>query len=348
MKSKTLSVGIVGLGIGKHHLRGYLTHPGARVVALCDLNEDLLRQVADENRIEGRYTDFDKMLETEGLDVVSVCTPNVLHMPQTLKALAAGCHVLVEKPMAMNAEEGRKMVEAAEKAGKRLMINFSYRFNKDSYSLKAQVDRKILGDVYFARTVWHRRRGVPKLGGWFSTKAQSGGGPLIDLGVHRLDLALWLMGYPEPDWAVGGVYDTLMKQIVKKTKKHSSVEDMAVGMVHFKNGAMLEIEASWASNRSEAEYMRTRLYGTKGGMVHHNLNGTYEFTSEIIVEEPGGIFTKKICQPEIEVPTAMKYFLDCILSGKPHMAHGGEGLKVMKILDAIYRSGNTGKPVMIE
>jgi predicted dehydrogenase len=346
-KRKSLRVGVVGLGIGKAHLRGYQSHPRAKTVAVCDINQANLQAVGEEFGIDGRYTDLDEMLEREELDVVSVCTPNCLHAPQSIRALEAGCHVLVEKPMATSAREAAAMIRAAQKVDRRLMINFSYRFNQDSYALKAQVDKGLLGDVYFARTVWHRRRNVPKLGGWFGQKGQSGGGPLIDLGVHRLDLALWLMGYPQPEWVMGGTYDRLLTRIARRERAKADVEDMAVGLVRFTNGATLEIEASWASNRKENQHMETRLYGTKGGMVQFNLNATYQFSAEICTEEPGGMFTKVLVAPDVDVPSAMGHFVDCILRGRPHMAGAQDGLKVMQILDAIYKSARTGKPVHI-
>ncbi|MCX7806961.1 MAG: Gfo/Idh/MocA family oxidoreductase, partial [Planctomycetota bacterium] len=165
------------------------------------------------------YTSAEDMLAKEHLDAVSIATPNKFHAPLTLAAIAAGCHVLCEKPMAMNAVEAREMLDAAQKAGKRLMINFSYRFNEMSMALKQQVDAGLLGEIYFGRTVWHRRRGLPGFGGWFGQKALSGGGPLIDLGVHRLDLALWLMGYPKPVWVMGSTYQHLGLALAQKQGK---------------------------------------------------------------------------------------------------------------------------------
>ena len=193
-----IRVGVIGLGIGRHHIRGYQSHPNAEVVAIADLDETRLAEVGDQYGVSKRYPSGEQMIATEGLDVVSIATPNKYHKSLTIAALEAGCHVLCEKPMAMNAAEARDMLVAATKAGKRLMIDFSYRFSEQSQVLKAQVDAGVLGEVYFARTLWHRRRGLPRFGGWFGQKALSGGGPLIDLGVHRLDLALWLMGYPRP------------------------------------------------------------------------------------------------------------------------------------------------------
>jgi predicted dehydrogenase len=240
------------------------------------------------------------------------------------------------------------MLAAAKKAGKRLMIDFSYRFTEQSMALKAQVDTGILGDVYFGRTVWHRRRGMPKFGGWFGQKAHSGGGPLIDLGVHRLDLALWLMGYPKPVWVLGSIYNPIGSALAARQSKAFDVEDLAVGLVKFANGATLEIEASWAANIKESELMETRLYGTKAGLVQRNLEETYKFEAELYLEKDGAHFDMKLHPPFPPTPSSMYHFVDSILTDKAHIATGEEGLLVMEVLDALYKSAAEGKPVEIK
>ncbi len=292
-----LRVGVIGLGMGRHHIAGYQGILAARVVALADMNEALLKEIGDKYGVEKRYTDAEEMLEREHLDMVSIVTPNKFHKALTIAAFAAGCHVLCEKPMAMSAAEGREMLAAARRANKRLMINFSYRFTEQSMALKAQVDAGILGDVYFGRTVWHRRRGLPGFGGWFGQKALSGGGPLIDLGVHRLDLALWLMGYPQPVWVLGSIYNPIGSALAPEKGTPFDVEDLAVGLVKFANGATLEIEASWAANIKELELMETRLYGTKAGLVQRNLEETYKFEAELYLEKDGAHFDMKLHAP---------------------------------------------------
>ena len=345
--TEQLRVGVIGLGMGRNHVAGYQTHPGCKVVAVCDINEKLLHEMADKYGVEKRYTSADEMFRKEKLDIVSNATPNDFHKPLTVAAFAAGCHVLCEKPMALSAAEGREMLAAANKANKRLMIDFSYRFTEQSMALKAQVDSGILGDVYFGRTIWHRRRGMPGFGGWFGQKARSGGGPLIDLGVHRLDLALWLMGYPKPVWVLGSIYNPIGSSLAAKQGKTFDVEDLAVGLIKFDNGATLEVEASWAANIKEGELMETRLYGTKGGLVQHNLEETYKFEAELFLESDGHHLDMKFHAPYPPVPSAMVHFIDCILSGKAHIATGDEGLKVMQILDALYQSAAEGGPVKI-
>jgi len=344
---KKLRVGVIGLGMGRGHVKGYNEHPCAEVVAIADFDASRLRDVGDMHEVPNRYTSAQQMFRKEKLDVVSVATPNKFHKPLALAAFKAGCHVLSEKPMAMSAAEGRAMVAAAKKAGKRLMINFSYRFRPECWWLKDRIDEGILGDVYFARTIWLRRRGMPKFGGWFGQKALSGGGPLIDLGVHRLDLALWLMGYPKPVWVMGSAYDPIASELARQQQKKYDCEDLAVGLIRFDNGATVEVEASWAANIAEKELMETRLLGTKGGLVQRNCNGTYEFESEFYFERGGVQYDMKPHEPLPPAPTAYYHFLDCIVNNKPHMATGEEGLFVMQILDAIYKSARDGRPVRV-
>jgi len=343
--AKRLRVGVVGLGMGKGHVKGYQAHPRAEVAAVCDLNEALLKDKAAEFGVPETYTDAVTMFKKAGLDAVSIATPNKFHAPLTIAALRQGLHVLCEKPMAMNAREAQKMLDVAKAKKRNLMINFSYRFTSVSRALKAQVDAGVLGEVYFGRTVWHRRRGMPKFGGWFGIKELAGGGPLIDLGVHRLDLALWLMGYPEPVVVSGSAYNKLAAQAAKRANKPFTVEDLACGMVKFANGATLIVEASWALHIKHREHMVTRLCGTKGGLVQRNVDGKYQFEAEIYTDEPGGRFTRTIDQVTAGEGNAMGEFVDSILEKRAPSASGEDGVKVMKILDGIYKSAATGREV---
>lgn len=342
-----IRVGVVGLGIGRHHVAGYQAHPEAEVVGIADLDEARLAEIGDQYGVANRYATLGDMLAAQALDVVSVATPNKLHMPLTVEALEAGCHVLCEKPMAISAAEARQMLTAAEQAGRRLMISFSYRFNEQSQALKERVDAGELGEIYFGRTVWHRRRGMPRFGGWFGQKAMSGGGPLIDLGVHRLDLALWLMGYPKPVWVMGGAYNHIASELALAQGVEYDVEDLAVAMIRFENGATLAVEASWAANVQERELMETRLLGTRGGLVQRNLNEGYEFEAELYLERAGAHYDMKLHAPPRSRTNAMQHFIDCLVGDVPHIATGEEGLLVMEILDAIYESAGKGEPVCI-
>ena len=343
-----LRVAVVGLGIGKAHIRGWREHPNVSVVAVADTDAQRLHTVATEFNIAGRYASLNELLAAEQPDVVSICTPNKFHKELTLQALAAGCHVLCEKPMAMSAAEGREMTRAAAVAGKRLMINFSYRFSAASQGLKAQVDAGVFGDFYFGRSVWHRRRGMPGFGGWFGQRSLAGGGPLIDLGVHRLDLALWLMGYPQPEWVMGSTYRPIAGPLAEASGKAFDVEDLAAGFIRFRNGATLVLEASWAAHIREAELMETRLLGTRAGLLQKNLHEGYTFAAEIFSDQHGAAVDTLLHAPTQEAHSAMHHFAEAILCNVAHDANGEQGLVVMEILDAIYASAESGAPVQIQ
>jgi predicted dehydrogenase len=341
----SIKVAVIGLGMGRSHAAGYATHPEAKIIALCDTDEERLAEGKKAFGVRSAYQDWRLLLEKEKPDIVSVATPNNLHREMTCAAIESGAHVLCEKPMAMNAIEAAEMRDLALRMKKRIMINFSYRFNPMSYALKAQVDQGALGDVYAARTAWHRRRGLPALGNWFCQKRFSGGGPLIDLGVHRIDLALWLMGYPEPVLAVGGVYDHIASELARQAGKPYDVEDLATGFIRFGNGATLQVEASWAVNRPEAEFMETWLYGTQGGLVQRNVDGAYQFEAFIFAQENGWHVDKRLADSNVPVPTAQYHLVESVLGNAPHMATADEGVTVMRILDGLYESARTGSAV---
>ncbi|MDD3153818.1 MAG: Gfo/Idh/MocA family oxidoreductase [Victivallaceae bacterium] len=352
-----LKAGVIGLGMGSNHLRGYLTHPDVEVVAVADRLETKRAMARDEFHIPHIYEEGADMIAKEKLDLISVAVPNRSHHDLTIAALRSGANVLCEKPMAMNAEEAREMLDTAKACGKKLGINFSYRFSAQSMAMKALVDAGKLGEIYYARSVWLRRRGIPGLGKggfntegaagvWFFDKKFSGGGPLIDLGVHRLDLALWLMGYPEAEYVMGSTYCKLAPEIVRKSGDKYSVEDLACAMIKFKNGATLELDASWACNIAEREQMSTRLLGEKGGLYQENLNEGYTFTVDYYQELGDRQFDCRL--HEADAPKSSYYlFADAVKNGTDFLVRPEEGVTVMKLLDAIYRSAATGMPVKL-
>ena len=344
--SKRIRVGVIGLGMGHNHVKGFQAHPGCEVVALCDLNPQRLTEIGDKYGVAARYPDPAQLLERTDLDAVSIAVPNKFHHPLVLAACARGLHVLCEKPMAMNVAQAQEMKAAADAAGKVLMINFSFRFNNMSYALKQQVDAGVIGPVYFGRTVWHRRRGVPGLGGWFTDKELAGGGPLIDLAVHRIDLALWLMGHPEPAGVSGATYNVLARGQALHQKKAFTVEDLACGLVKFTNGATLIVEASWALNINEPEHMVTALYGEKGGIVQKNVGGAYDFAAEIYSEEGGNLYTKRLDSAVTPAPTSYEEFINAIREERPPLATAEHGIKVQKIIDGLYASAALGHEIV--
>lgn len=334
-----IKVGLVGTGITGCHARGFQKCNDVEMKAVCDINQERAKRFADEFGIKNIYSDYKEMLQDAELDAVTVGTPNALHAPVVIAAFEAGKHVLCEKPIATTATEAKAMVEAGKKANKIFMMGFNNRFRGDTQLLKKCIENGDLGEIYYAKTGWLRRRGIPGMGGWFTTKAMSGGGPLIDLGVHVLDLTLWLMGNPKPVYVMGSSYAKFGPDMAKQAGGTYDVEDLATGMVKLENGATIFVEASWHSH-VEREKIYSQLVGTKGGAELEPLR--------IYTDVNGNCADLQLQHPhqnghEMEIV----HFVECIREGKTPIATGEHGLHIQQILDAIYESTVTGKGVEI-
>jgi predicted dehydrogenase len=361
-RPKQLRVGVIGAGIGAYHLQGYQSHPQAEVVALCDVNPVALENAGATYCVPALFTDYREMLARKEIDAVSVCVPNYLHAPIVIAALEAGKHVLVEKPLSTDAKSGQKMVEAAKKAKKVFMIQFNNRYRPEARVLKDAVEAGELGQVYFARCGWIRRNGIPGWGGWFTQREYAGGGPLIDLAVHMFDLTWWLMGKPEPVTCMGSTYsvfgprrEALGPWGAPNLAGKFDVEDMAVGMVKFANGATILLEASWAS-RIEREWVYSTLCGDQAGATLERqwaVDGIDDTSVDKLLlfkQEHGApvdVNLKVQPDPAMGRLEAVRHFVDCVLQGKQPISPATDGLAIMKVLDALYKSARTGKAVNI-
>lgn len=346
-KLEKVCIGVIGVGgIGGVHLQGYKECPEAEVVAICDINEERLSERANQFGIPNTYTDYKEMLNRKDIDAVSICTPNYLHAPMTIAAFEAGKHVICEKPLAMSPEEGEAMVAASKKAGKLFMTAFNNRFRGDSQVLKKFIENGGLGEIYFGKTGWIRRKGIPGMGSWFTKKNMSGGGPLIDIGVHVLDLALWLMGNPKAVTATGSTYSKFGPKGegtgtwgTAEANGGFDVEDFASAFIRLDTGATLILEASWASHIKQ-EKIFTNLCGTKGGADLEPLQ---------IYTDIDGVQTDLIpAFPELEGHIMeIRHFIDCLTKGTELISTGEHGLEVVRILNAIYKSAELGKEVTL-
>jgi predicted dehydrogenase len=193
-----LRAGVVGLGYaGEQHLKIFVRVPGVEPVALASLEEDRLGELGGRYGVPDLYTSWEELVARDDLDIVSIGAPNNLHAPIAIAALEGGRHVLCEKPLARNGAEAQRIVSAARKADRAVHIAFTQRERGDVQALKRHIEEGNLGRIYHAKATWMRRNGIPGMGGWFTSKELAGGGPLIDLGVHMIDMAIYLMGEPE-------------------------------------------------------------------------------------------------------------------------------------------------------
>ncbi len=347
-------IGIIGNGgICKGaHVREYVNDPRVEIVALCDIIEERSQYLKDTYFNNATvYTDYKELLKNENVDAVDICTPNYLHSIIAVDAFEAGKHVFCEKPDAVDVNEVLKMKAASEKAGKLLMVMRNNRFVSASQYAKKYIEDGKMGDIYAGRCGWQRRRGIPGKGGWFTTKAQSGGGPLIDLGVHMIDLAIWLMGNPTPVSVSANTYckfadndtsDSVNSDFGDKNAEGTfDVEDLAMGMIRFDNGAVLQIEFSWASNINK-EKRFVELRGTKSGLTWDDNK------VEFYTEEDGHLLDIKAGEGNTDGHRAnLSHFVDILTKGGEPCFKPQQGVDMIKILCAIYKSAETGKEVIL-
>ncbi|MGD6848798.1 Gfo/Idh/MocA family protein [Rossellomorea aquimaris] len=266
---KKIRIGIIGVGIiGKTHLDNYAKLDGAEVVAICDLNENELKQVAERYSIPHTYTDYSEMLKRDDLDAVDVCLHNNLHAPITIEALQAGKHVYCEKPIAGSYLDGKRMVDTAKEYGKKLHIQLSFLYSKETKAAKSLIDDGKLGTLYHARSTGFRRRGRPFVDGYgtkeFLQKKVASGGALFDMGVYRISQILYLMNMPKVNTITGKTYQEVDMDEKRRQTSGFDVEELGVGFVRFEDGITLDIIESWAIhlNGFEGSY----LVGNQGGI----------------------------------------------------------------------------------
>lgn len=344
----TVRAGVVGLGMGRTHARAYAASKRAELVALCDMNEALLAEYKAQYPQATAYTSYEEMFAQAELDAVSIALPNYLHAPVTIAALNAGLHVLCEKPMALNTELAQSMLAASQATGKKLMIHFNYRYSPQSQFLKRYVDEGHLGQIYYARTRWLRSRGIPKLGGWFGIKRLSGGGPLIDLGVHRLDLAMWLMGYPKATAVSASAFNLLGTRLAQEQGAQFDCEDLVSAHVRLGNGATLNLEVSWAGGTDRREDMLTGVYGTDGAVIQRNTGQGYDFECLALDDAAGQLVRVEPQTLPDKVPSAVDDFIDCVADDRAPTTSAENGLELMRIIDAIYRSAELKREVRLD
>jgi len=351
---KKIKVGIIGTGsISNLHMAGYSALKNVEVVACCDINEKRALDYAKRYSIENVFTDYNEMLKMKDLDAVSVCTWNNGHAPATIAALKAKKHVLCEKPPAMNVGEAIEMEKAAKESGKLLMIGFVRRFGKNTRIMQDFISNGTLGDIYYAKTSCVRRCGNP--GGWFSDKKRSGGGPLIDLGVHMIDLARYLLGKPKAVAVSGATFSKIgTRNNVKMIDRYRpvdvddycDVEDMAVAMIRFDNGAVLNVETSFSQHIKE-EKLTLELYGSKGGAVIEPEMEIFTENFDYLVDVKP-VFAEDYDPFDANFKAETAHFIDCIENGTKCLNPVEDGVELMRILDAIYLSAETGREIMIE
>lgn len=355
MAGKKLKVGVIGLGaIGKVHADAYAANAGGvEIAAVCDVLPDRVKDVGDKHNAPGRFTDFRQLLKQADVDAVSICVGNTLHRKVAVAALQAGKHVLLEKPMAMNAREAAAIVEASKRSRRVLQMGMVRRQAGEAQLVRNMVANGDFGPIYHMRAVMIRRRGIPGMGGWFTTKAQSGGGPLIDIGVHWFDMAMFLSGHWNPTAVSAMTYGKFTRDM--RAYKYVSmwagppkldgvcdVEDYATGLVRFGKKTSMSFEIAWAANAPEQSYVE--IVGEKAGVRLFEgqplriLTETATHIADLMPLAPdaGNAFHNQ----------ARAFAAACRGECAPS-ATGEQGLVNMRLIDAVYRSAKLGREVSI-
>ncbi|MGL5381344.1 Gfo/Idh/MocA family protein [Clostridium sp.] len=357
MKLKVGIIGCGGIANGKH-MPALSKIDEIKIVAFCDVDEERAIKANKEFGDEESkvFTDYKELLK-EDIDVVHVCTPNSSHAEISIAAMESNKHVMCEKPMAINSKEAREMLQASKDTGKKLTIGYQNRFRSDSKFLYEACKDGDLGEIYLGKAKAIRRRAVPTWGVFLDEEAQ-GGGPLIDIGTHALDLTLWMMDNYKPKYVVGNTYYKLAK-----TKNAANawgpwdpekytVEDSAFGFITMENGASIILESSWAINMLNTGEAKTTLCGTQGG-------ADMEDGLRINGEERGVLYDKKIqldadgvdfYDGESDDPAynEARSWIDCILNDTEPVVKPEQALVVTEILEAIYESSKNGEPVFLK
>ena len=344
-----LRCAVIGTGsFGIEHLNSLLHCPRASAVAVAETNPERLKESADRFKISRAYTDYHDLLDQPDIDAVTIAVPNHLHARIAMDALEARKHVLVEKPMALNAREAAKIVEIAKKMRRTLMVAQNFRFHRHTQVAKAILERGDSGEVYHARCFWLWRSGIPRIGSWFTQKQFSGGGCTADLGVHMLDSCLYLLGefdvksvsaqtfakfgprgLGETDWGKSGI----------DPKKPFDVEDYGVALLKLKSGRTVFLEVSWAGHHAPDE----REYGVD---LHGTSAGISLYPARLFRPGPSGYESIHLSLPILShSEDRIHHFVNCALEGKKPLVAPEESLKLQQVLDAIYASADTGKEV---
>lgn len=355
-----LNVGIIGCGgiANGKHLPSLKKVTEVSMVAFCDIDINKAKDAAENYGVENAriHEDYNDLLQDEAIDVIHVCTPNNTHKDITVAALDAGKHVMCEKPMAKTSKEARSMIEAAKRNNRKLTIGYQNRFRADSQYLHEVTQQGELGEIYYSKAHAIRRRAVPTWGVFLDEEKQ-GGGPLIDIGTHALDLTLWMMNNYEAESVMGSTFHKLGKKENAANAwgpwdpEHFTVEDSAFGFIKMKNGATIILEASWALNSLDVDEAKCSLSGTDGGAdmkdglrIHGENLGTL-YTSKIEVDNAGVDFydSEKIDEAEEEA----RSWIQSIIHDTEPVVKPQEAFVVTQILEAIYESAQTGKAVYL-
>jgi predicted dehydrogenase len=354
-----MKVGVVGVGwAGQQHIKAYAAMEGVELTGIAGLEERTREELAAEYGVPHSVARWEDLLEIDGLEAISVAVPTFLHAPIAVAALERGRHVLSEKPIALDGEQAGTMVAAARKAGRVLDVAFNHRRRGDVKKLRGLIEEGRLGRPYYTKAWWLRRTGIPTLGSWFTQSSLAGGGPLVDIGVHVLDYALYLLGNPAVKSVSASTYDLLGTNgfggSAQSTKTGASgdgafdVEDLATVFMRLEDGGTLLLEASWAMHRADGDQFGATLYGTEGGAEWYVDDyvpvGSLKLFGDIDGHATAQSFRADIGGAHAEV---VADFVATIRSGEWAGHDGSAAAALARVVDAAYRSAREQREISL-
>jgi len=347
----TVRIGVIGAGmIGNEHLKAFVGLDGAEVAGVADAFLPAAERRAQEYGVKA-YETPQALIDDPSVDAVVIGVPNRFHAPLAIAALESGKHVLLEKPMAISEEAAREILEAQRRTGRLLMMAHQMRWTGIARAVKSRIEAGELGRVYNAKAGWFRKKGIPGWGSWFTRMDEAGGGPLIDIGVHMLDLTLHFMGNPKPVSVYGTTYaefgprrEGIGNWGTPDWNGYFDVEDLATALIKLDNGATLSLEVSWAAHSAGLpEQPFVHLMGTEGGIGIVGNRGTF------VTHRDGNVVEEEIQPAEGEPERILlsKHFVECVREGKEPISPALSGYVNNRILSAIYESSRTGNEVKL-
>lgn len=349
-ENQIVRFGFIGAGMIAHYSAEHVhKHPRGKVVAVHDTHADRARDWAAKHGGPKVHDDVSSLLGDPEIDAVYIAVPNKFHAALAIAACEAGKHVLIEKPLAMNAAEGEAMIAAARRAGRVLLVGMNQRYIPAAQTIRAVVSAGEAGEIYHAKAFWWRRAGIPKLGTWFTHQALAGAGACNDIGVHALDVCLFMMGNFEPVAVSGATYAKFGPRGLGEggwghsDREHTdfNVDDFATAFIRMRNGATVTLDAVWASHYPEEQKFGVELYGTEGGLSLDPLQFRHPGGDSYLVEED--------LQRPLTLPHCDRFhnLINHLLEGEELLVQPEQALVVQKILDAINESARTQREVII-
>lgn len=336
-KNSKVRIGVIGCGAIAQivHFPILTKMEDVEVVGIADSDKTKVAALAEKYKIRNYFTDYEKLLATDAIDAILICTPNHTHAPISIAALSAGKHVMVEKPIARGADEAKTMTDEAKKRKRTLMVGMNHRFRPDAMVLKNFVKGKELGKIFYCKSGWLRRRGSWNENEWARKKLMAGGGVFMDLGIPMLDLSIWLMDNPKIKSVSSAMYNHYQKE---------GVEDSATVMLRFESDVVLNLEVSWTL-LMENDFMYNNLFGTAGGAllnplrIHKEMHGNLVNVTPTKMEKPENNYKKSY---EYE----LKHFVECLKHDRPVMSGAEEALEIMRISEMVYQSAREKREIV--